>query len=260
MVPIVINVQHAAIVVRELRFEINKKTANHKFANENKDFKTMLVCLVGDAAMKVLPRVHLPISSITVLEAYVYANLNHCVTKYTKKLKTTREMGGVEISMQTTSILTLTENTKKLINSIQISLKFVDRSLIKNQSNISTSEAYHTLRVVNTIEEAKEWIRTTKDHENIQQQTAVDVIRAEIPHVPILIFPNRHEHTQLAHEFPNAAVMSTVFELYEFLGVAQATQWNTGYQVEHLENETSITTTNPYSYIYKTSKRLTYDL
>ncbi|CAF4169187.1 unnamed protein product, partial [Rotaria sordida] len=66
VVPIKIDVRYAPIVVRELRFEINKtqqttssssndstSTIEKASGSEKKQFKTMLACLVGDAAMSV---------------------------------------------------------------------------------------------------------------------------------------------------------------------------------------------------------------
>ncbi|UJR20374.1 hypothetical protein I4U23_023506 [Adineta vaga] len=60
IVPIEVNVQHTSSVVREFRFEIKEKqesilsfTPSQSGKSNKKKFKTMLVCLVGDAAMGV---------------------------------------------------------------------------------------------------------------------------------------------------------------------------------------------------------------
>jgi hypothetical protein len=134
------------------------------------------------------------------------------------------------------------ESIDKLVQDIQNSPNFV-------KSSIDT-DSTHRLVVVETIKQANEWIESNKTlirKSDIKfkvitlwtindNQTAVDVIRAvraEAPRVPILIFTNKHEETQPAVEFPNVMATDTEFEVKEFVGVSQETQWNAGCRVSH---------------------------
>ena len=131
------------------------------------------------------------------------------------------------------------ENIEKLIENIQKSENFAKTS--------NNSEGLHQLKVVQTIEEAKIWINSNREairkpHIRFKvvtlwtindNQTAVDVIRAvrsQLPRAPVLIFTNKHEETQPALEFPNVMETDTEFELKEFIGINQETQWNAGCQ------------------------------
>ncbi|CAF1461666.1 unnamed protein product [Adineta steineri] len=128
----------------------------------------------------------------------------------------------------------MSENTKKIIDSIQTSPNF---------ANPSTTA--HELHVVRTIEEAQEWIANNNERLGKQgilfkvittwslnkQKTAVDVIRAVravATRAPVLIFTNKSEDTQPALQFPNVIATYEVYELYEFVGINQETQWNPG--------------------------------
>jgi hypothetical protein len=301
----------------------------------------------------------------SVEEAYTYAHLNHCLIRYTTKLKKklrktrenlqqrpewphqsrpvtdkelddickrisgdavaqlslanpwpTREMSGAEVLVEDTfpfsqqqflpvsrvrkiissreptdhshhrhhrSLIlwivgdTISENTKKLIKSIRTSLKSADSSSVtketKNHSPIPPDQARHQLRVVNTIQEAKEWMRIEENQENIrrkdtrfkvvtawslnEKQTAVDVIRAiraKTAHVSVLIVPNKHEDTRLAREFPNVTTMETTFDLYEFIEINQSAQWNGGCRVSPSKKEAPKTPTNPGPHLNNKSK------
>ena len=124
----------------------------------------------------------------------------------------------------------------------------------------------HQLIVVRTAEEANAWIKSNRDLIEkadvrfkvitlwtIQtNQCAVDVIRAvrsETPRVPVLIFTNKFEETKPALEFPN--VMATVeeYELKEFVGVNQETQWNPGCRVEPIQCKCHTIILLKYSFI-----------
>jgi hypothetical protein len=179
-----------------------------------------------------------------------------------RKIKSSRPLDGLVHHRHHSSLILwivgdmVNENTTKLIDSIRTSLKFADSSLLTgkktDQSHISSAKARHKLHVVDTIKEAKQWLRSAKNRENIQRkdtrfkvvtawyinekQTAIDVIRAirvETPHAPVLIIPNKHEDARLAREFPNVIATDTAFELYEFLEINPATQWSDGCRVSH---------------------------
>jgi hypothetical protein len=49
-----------------------------------------------------------------------------------------------------------------------------------------------------------------------------------------LVFTNKLEETQPALEFPNVMATGEEYELKEFVGVNQETQWNAGCQVGSL--------------------------
>ncbi|CAF0985369.1 unnamed protein product [Adineta steineri] len=403
IVPIEINVRHASIVVRELRFEVNKTQPTTSTSNvggsKKKQFKTMLACLAGDAAMNVhfwpgrgmnsgmkaamaLARnilractsktsphsieVRTPLRLLDFLdyegfmarlrlreqqgrslpilmdsidasvgEAYTYAHLNHCYDRYTKKLNEklketrsrfdqrsdwphltrpvtdeelqaacnrishnavaqlslanpwpTREMSGIEVLVEDTFPFNLqqflpeptigevtsdrppstiirhrflilwivsdmmSENIKKIIESIQTSPNFADPSkttavITTNQAQNSSVESFHELHVVCTIEEAQNWIVDNRKRLETpgtlfkvittwslnEGKTAVDVIqavRAGASRVPLLIFTNTPEETQPALQFPNVIATYLVYDLYEFVGINQETQWDPG--------------------------------
>ena len=126
---------------------------------------------------------------------------------------------------------------------------------IKNSPNfrkISTNtDKVYELIIVQTVREASEWIKSNKkliDQPDVRfkvitvwkvdgDQTAVDVIRAvrsQTPRVPILVFTNKLEETQPALEFPNVMATGEEYELKEFVGVNQETQWSAGCQVGSL--------------------------
>ena len=178
----------------------------------------------------------------------------------------TREMGGVEILVQDTfpydpaNFLPVPALLKKMLTNMPsvlirrryISLWVVGESttdhvekLIADTRVAMRDNADVQLNVVNTIKEAVSWI--VSNRQAIRQAgtlfkvvtawslsastNAVDVIRAvrgEEPRVPVLIYTNRHEETQPALEFPNVSATDLVFDLYEFIGINQETQWNGG--------------------------------
>ncbi|CAF1452933.1 unnamed protein product [Adineta steineri] len=136
----------------------------------------------------------------------------------------------------------MSENTKKIIDSIKTSPKF---------TNPSTTA--HELHVVSTIEEAQEWI--AKNNERLGKQgilfkvittwslnkekTAVDVIRAVragASHIPVLILTDKSEETQSALDFPNVITTYEVYEVNAFVGINQETQWNPGCPVSPKKN------------------------
>jgi hypothetical protein len=132
------------------------------------------------------------------------------------------------------------ETIDNLIQDIQQSPSFTKTS--KNKDTV------YELHVVETIEKAKEWI---KSHQELlgksntrfrvitirkikDDRTVVDVIRAvrsESPQVPILIFTSKHEEIQPALEFPNVLATDAEYELKGFVGINQETQWNSGCEV-----------------------------
>jgi hypothetical protein len=132
------------------------------------------------------------------------------------------------------------ENVEELVQNIQSSKGFAKSS--------GSTDGVDQLIAVQTIEEVKEWIKANK--ESIRKpdvnfkvvtlwtikddQTAVDVIRAvrsEFPRVPVLIFTAKYEETRPALEFPNVMATDMEYELKEFVGINQETQWNPGVEV-----------------------------
>ena len=112
----------------------------------------------------------------------------------------------------------------------------------------TTNDRTHEFVVVQTVEEAENWCTTNSM--KIRQsgslfkvvtvwsvspsRNAVDVIRlvrAQEPQIPILIYTNKREEVQPALEFPNVNATDVMFELQEFIGMSQDTQWNDGYAV-----------------------------
>ncbi|CAF0954830.1 unnamed protein product [Rotaria sordida] len=157
---------------------------------------------------------------------------------------------------------TMSGNTKNIIDSIRSSPNFVDPSTTTvakttNQLLNSSMEGFHKLHVVHTIKEAQNWIND--NCESLRQQdilfkvittwslnkekTAIDVIRAvraDGSRVPVLIYTNEHEEIQSALEFPNVIATDMKFELYEFVGINQETQWDPGCPVSPSNNSTNI--------------------
>jgi hypothetical protein len=146
------------------------------------------------------------------------------------------------------------ESIDNLVQDIQKSQSFTKSR--KNKDNV------HELTTVETAEKATEWIESNQElirRQDIRfkvitlwkikdNQTAVDVIRAvrsELPRTPILIFTNKQEETQPALEFPNVMVTDAEFELKEFVGVYQETQWNSGCQVSS-KSQTTLSTPGKY--------------
>ncbi|CAF1322695.1 unnamed protein product [Didymodactylos carnosus] len=133
-------------------------------------------------------------------------------------------------------------NHKHIIETIQGSKQF--------------STIQHELHIVKTIDEAKAWSNGKKTsllrqdvvfkvitvwrlENNMigeqEPQTAVDVIRAvrsDTPHVPVLIYTTKKEEIQPALEFPNVMATDSENDVYEFVGLALDTQWNTGCNVK----------------------------
>ncbi|CAF4427638.1 unnamed protein product [Rotaria sp. Silwood2] len=136
------------------------------------------------------------------------------------------------------------ENIENLIKDIQN---------LQNTSKLSTHlDDDHKLTVVQTIEEAQQWLKTNQDiirksHIRFKvvtlwtiqhDKTAIDVIRAvrsELSQVPILILTNKRDELQAALEFPNVIATDKEFEVKEFVGVNQETLWNAGCRVSHIE-------------------------
>ncbi|CAF4575709.1 unnamed protein product, partial [Rotaria sp. Silwood2] len=136
------------------------------------------------------------------------------------------------------------ENIENLIKDIQN---------LQNTSKLSTHlDDDHKLTVVQTIEEAQQWLKTNKElirkpHIRLKvvtlwtiqnDKTAIDVIRAvrsELSQVPVLIFTNKRDEIPGALEFPNVIATEKEFEVKEFVGVNQETLWNAGCRVSHIE-------------------------
>ncbi|CAF4069710.1 unnamed protein product, partial [Rotaria sordida] len=154
----------------------------------------------------------------------------------------------------------MSESIKKIINFIQ-NLPIFARPplttvlLTANTLNTSPKEASAQLAIVHTIGGAKEWIMANRElirkpgtsfkvvaiWSLTNQVTATDVIRAvrtEEPYAPVLIFTNSRETIRPALEFPNVTATDTLFDLYEFVGANQETQWNAGCRVLHLNTNT----------------------
>jgi hypothetical protein len=383
VLPIQINVRHASIVVRELRFEIKQATEPSNTDPEEKKYKTALAFLAGDAAMNVhfwpgrgmnsgmkgamaLARnivrsctrnnaieIRTPLRFLDFLDyegfmarlrareqqgrslrilinpidkyieaSYAQVYQNPCYIKYSKKLIDklketrlllekrpewphkskpitdeelqaaskrilphsvaqlslanpwpTREMSGVEVLVEDIfpydlkSFLPVPQSTSVRIERAPtriIRIRFVvlwiigDKKIdsvnnlvedIRKSQNFAqstaNSDSVNQLTVVQTAEEAKNWIISHKElirksevrFKVVTQwrikdnQTAVDAIRAvrsEAPRVPVLIYTNKQEETQAALAYPNVIATDVEFELKEFVGVNQETQWNPG--------------------------------
>ena len=174
-----------------------------------------------------------------------------------------------------------TDDTDRLISSIRQSPNFT-----KDTAN--TDQNYELIAVT-TIEEAVDWVK--KNRTLIQRpevrfkvvttwnirdgQSAIDVIRAvraETARVPILIFTNKLSETQAALEFPSVMASDQEYELKEFVGANQETQWNPGleirpppsspppksgqYQIDITpKNEFSIPINSFFSFVIKIYKR-----
>ncbi|CAF3734821.1 unnamed protein product [Adineta steineri] len=157
----------------------------------------------------------------------------------------------------------MSENTKKIIYSIQTSPKFTNPSttatVTTNQLQNSSMKSFHELHVVSTIEEAQEWMAKNNErletHDTLfkvittwslnKEKTTVDVIRAVragASLVPVLIFTNTPEQTQSALDFPNVIATFKAYDLYEFVGINQETQWNPGCPVLSDSSESSHST------------------
>ena len=124
-----------------------------------------------------------------------------------------------------------------MIKEIQASPKFLKSTAAK--------DGQYQLFVVETLQQAREWLQNSRKVFDLpdtlfkiitswkmgDKLTAIDVIRAvrgELPRVPVLIFTNRREETQQASEYLNVMVADTDFELKEFVGLNQETQWSEG--------------------------------
>lgn len=189
----------------------------------------------------------------------------------------TREMGGVEILVEDmfpydlNNFLPLPSNAT-VVETPRIPTEFVRQrflnlwvtgnekndsinkliSEIQNSPNFSSMttniEPLHRLFVVQTIDEAKEWIESNRTiiQEHVtqfkvvtswkiaRQQTAIDVIqavRSQSGRVPILVFANKIEQTQAASEYPDVLITDEEYDLKLFVGVNQETQWNPGCEV-----------------------------
>ncbi|CAF1166191.1 unnamed protein product [Rotaria sordida] len=69
-------------------------------------------------------------------------------------------------------------------------------------------------------------------------KTAIDVIRAvrsKLSRIPVLIFTNKLDEIQAALEFPNVIATDKEFEVKEFVGVKQETQWNAGCRTSYIQ-------------------------
>lgn len=133
-----------------------------------------------------------------------------------------------------------TDDTDRLIRTIRQSSNF-------NKDTASTNQLYELI-TASTIDEAVDWVKKNRDliqrpevrfkvvtSWTIQDgQSAIDVIRAvraQTARVPILIFTNRLSETQAALEFPSVIASDQEYELKEFVGVTQETQWNPGLEI-----------------------------
>ena len=118
----------------------------------------------------------------------------------------------------------------------------------------SKIDVKHDLKIFMTINQVKNWIEKHQSLTNRpdilikvvtgwklnQNQTAVDAIRtvrSQLSHAPFLIFTNRLRDIRSALEFPNVMVTYDAFEVKEFIGIKQETQWGLGYKVSSKKKE-----------------------
>ena len=125
------------------------------------------------------------------------------------------------------------ESVDNMIRNIEISEEFARPS-----GNTQTS---YQQNVVQTIEDAKQWIRTKK--ESLREagvifkiitlwtpgnaKSAIDVIvavRSEFSQVPVLVFLNSHEEPQSLSEFTNITLTDKESDIREFVGIDQRNQ------------------------------------
>ncbi|CAF5004872.1 unnamed protein product, partial [Rotaria sp. Silwood1] len=139
-----------------------------------------------------------------------------------------------------------TETVDNLIKDIQNSLN--------TPKLLTRTDCEHKLNVVQTIEEAQQWLKTNQQlirqtHIRFKvvspwtiqkDKTAIDVIRAvraELSRVPVLIFTNKRDEIQAALEFPNVIATDKEFEVKEFVGINQETLWNSGCRASHIQHD-----------------------
>lgn len=133
------------------------------------------------------------------------------------------------------------DDIDRLITNIRKSPNFT-----KSTANV---DQVHELIDVSSIQEAVDWVK--KNQTFIQKpeirfkvvtawtirrdETAIHVIRAvrkESARVPVLIFTNKLTETKAALEFPNVMTTDQEYELKEFIGANQETQWNAGFEIK----------------------------
>ncbi|CAF3653925.1 unnamed protein product [Rotaria sordida] len=138
------------------------------------------------------------------------------------------------------------ESVENLINDIKN---------VQNTPKLSTyTDCDHQMTVVKTIEETQQWLKINQElirKPNIRfkivtlwaiqnNKTAIDAIRAvrsEVSRAPVLIFTDKLDEIQAALEFPNVIATDKEFEVKEFVGVKQETQWNAGYRASYMQND-----------------------
>ncbi|CAF1410159.1 unnamed protein product [Adineta ricciae] len=177
----------------------------------------------------------------------------------------TREMSGADVLVEGTypfeqqnflavprlNHKSLSSKPSVLFRQRFVSLWIVNESnddIIKNLPKVSSTET----RVVRTIDAAKKWMVKNREsmHERgnlfkvviiwseINQLIAIDfitTIRTQEAHTPILFFTNKRDEIQSALEFPNVTATDTLFDLYEFVGINQEAQWNSGCRASHVQ-------------------------
>lgn len=139
-----------------------------------------------------------------------------------------------------------TDDIDRLITSIRKSSNFV-------RSTANADQVYELIDVP-TVDEAVAWV---KKNENLIKrpeirfkvvtvwnvrdgQSGIDVIRAvrkESARVPVLIFTTKLTETQAALEFPNVMTTDQEYELKEFMGANQETQWNPGFEIQPIPSK-----------------------
>ncbi|CAF1354649.1 unnamed protein product [Adineta steineri] len=180
----------------------------------------------------------------------------------------TREMGGIDVLVEDTFPFDpknfvevpqpkknpITHTPTILVQQRFLSLWIINKPMSKDVETLVDTvrnlpkETFIELAVVHTIEQAMEWMSVNRKSLQtpgtsfkvvlawslINSMIAVDFIRAvraKESHVPVLIFTNKREEIQAALQFSNVTATDMPFDLYEFVGVNQETQWNTGCRV-----------------------------
>ncbi|CAF1188395.1 unnamed protein product [Rotaria sordida] len=142
---------------------------------------------------------------------------------------------------------TINESTQELIATIRASPEFVDLSSMLAQGSVqsysSSVNILNKLDVFPTTISALNWIRENRKtidepdirvkviirwplHENKELVDVIRNIRTQVSRVPILVYTNEYEDTQMAFEFPSVIITNTTSDLYEFVGINQETQWD----------------------------------
>ncbi|CAF3614242.1 unnamed protein product [Adineta steineri] len=182
----------------------------------------------------------------------------------------TREMGGIDVLVEDTfpfdsknfvEVPQLKKNPLTRTPTILVQQRFLSLWIINEPMSKDVETLVDTVRnlpketfiepaVVHTIEQATGWMNANRKSLQtpgtsfkvvlacslINSVIAVDFIRAvraKERHVPVLIFTNKREEIQAALQFPNVTATDIPFDLYEFVGVNQETQWNAGCRVAY---------------------------